>query len=554
MISPKFIPTLPPRLTHLIEFSRRKTVSLPYAFALSLCCHVVGLLLLAFLANIFYQPATTFEPVLFELLLLSERGEMSEAQAQQPERPQPDATAAEQNHFKAPHNAVSRPTYSSPPPETSSWEETSSAFAPDNLTPNPDAHNSFVAAPPLDLDIDVVPRQPQKLLPVMAPATLPMSARERSRLEKIVHKLAAKFALRDSSIEFTDKGTTYIARMRHLPAQSATTLDEIDLEISRKENGSDLTTDIRLRRLAFSHFAQFVDYWNPRVAVHADELDGRFHSNTSFTVSSNSRTQPKFRGKVTTAGFEIKSGDARPFLDEAAIFLAGLETGVQTIRVPKNVNQIAAAPDSLRQVFEEETWITFERAGAFSWHSASAPDNTPRRKLPRAPFFIIGQEKARLHVQGVINGVVLVCAENKIIIDDDLIYAASQETLAQADDYLSLVSQGDIEIAPPAITGPGDLTIHAAIFAKGEFRVTQYSRGDGKATLHLLGSLSAGSLSATEPRYATHIVFDKRFERRRPPHFPVTDKYEIVNWEEAWQIGVTKAPALGNEISASEEK
>lgn len=547
MISPKFIPTLPPRLTHLLALIRHKTVSLPHAFALSLCCHVVGLLLLAFFANIFYQPATTFEPVLFELLLLSEHGEEARVQTQKSERPQSAALVAERDYLQTPRNTVSNPTYASPSGEAST-------SAPDNLTPNPDARNSFVTPPPLDLNIDVEARQPQKLLPVMAPATLPMPARERSRLEKVVHKLATKFAPSDSSFEFTEKGKTYTARMRHLPAQSATALDEIHLEISRKENGSDLTTEIRLRRLAFSHFAQFVDIWNPRVAVHDDELDGRFHSNTSFAVSSSGRTQPKFRGKVTTAGFEIKSGDARPFLDEAAIFLAGLETGVQTIRVPKNVNQIAAAPDSLKHIFEEETWITFERAGAFSWHSASAPENLQRRKLPRAPFFIVGQEKARLHVQGVINGVVLVCAKKKIIIDDDLIYAAHQETLAQADDYLGLVSQGDIEIAPPAITGPGDLTIHAAIFAKGEFRVTQYSRGDGNAKLHLLGSLSAGTLSATEPRYATHIVFDKRFERRRPPHFPVTDKYEIVNWEEAWQIGVAKAPALGNEISASEEK
>lgn len=551
MISPKFIPTLLPRLTHLFALIRHKTVSLPHAFALSLCCHVVGFLLLAFLVNVFYKPAATFEPVLFELLLLSERGEESHVQAQKPERSQSDPSVAEENHFKTP---VSDPTPSAPPPDASSWDEVSSESAPDNLTPNPDAHNNFVTTPPLDLDIAVVPRQPQKHLPVMAPAMLPMSPRERYRLEKVVHKLAAKFAPRDSSFEFTEGGTTYTARMRHLPAPSATALDEIHLEISRKENGSDLTTDIRLRRLAFSHFAQFVDYWNPRVAVHDDELDGRFHSNTSFAVSSSGRTQPKFRGKVTTAGFEIKSGDARPFLDEAAIFLAGLETGVQTIRVPKNVNQIASAPDSLKQVFEEETWITFEREGAFSWHSASAPGNTSRRKLPRAPFFIVGQEKARLHVQGVINGVVLVCAQNKIIITDDLVYAANQETLARAEDYLGLVSQGDIEIAPPAVTGPGDLTIHAAIFAKGEFRVSHYTRGDSKAKLHLLGSLSAGSLSATEPRYATHIAFDKRFERRRPPHFPVTDKFEIVNWEEKWQIGVAKAPAPGNEFSASEAR
>jgi hypothetical protein len=85
------------------------------------------------------------------------------------------------------------------------------------------------------------------------------------------------------------------------------------------------------------------------------------------------------------------------------------------------------------------------------------------------------------------------------------------------------------------VTGPGDLEIHAAIYAKRRFIVTnEYVPED--ATLLIYGSLTAGSLSATEPRYATKIEFDPRFERIRPPGFPMTDRYEIDAWNAQWQV------------------
>ena len=114
-----------------------------------------------------------------------------------------------------------------------------------------------------------------------------------------------------------------------------------------------------------------------------------------------------------------------------------------------------------------------------------------------------------------------------IIIDDDLIYSHHPNESIQADDYLGLVSQKNIEIAPPSVTGLGDLQICAAIYAKREFRITHLF-GYGKATLYIYGSLSAGSITATEPRYATRIVFDKRLETSRPPNFPMTNHYDLV--------------------------
>ena len=128
----------------------------------------------------------------------------------------------------------------------------------------------------------------------------------------------------------------------------------------------------------------------------------------------------------------------------------------------------------------------------------------------------------------------LIYSENDIIINDDLLYAQDPET-SHSDDFLGLVSAKDIEVAAPSVTGPGDLRIYAAVLARGSFRVPNlYTRQTG--TLHIYGSLSAGSITATEPRYGTRIRFDPRFEKMRPPGFPMTNQYEIAEWDERWMV------------------
>jgi hypothetical protein len=42
-------------------------------------------------------------------------------------------------------------------------------------------------------------------------------------------------------------------------------------------------------------------------------------------------------------------------------------------------------------------------------------------------------------------------------------------------------------------------------------------------------------MSATEPRYATKIDFDKRFEYLRPASFPMTRRYEVESWDQDWE-------------------
>jgi hypothetical protein len=53
--------------------------------------------------------------------------------------------------------------------------------------------------------------------------------------------------------------------------------------------------------------------------------------------------------------------------------------------------------------------------------------------------------------------------------------------------------------------------------------------------MFIYGSLTAGSITETEPRYATKLDYDKRFEYLRPASFPMTRRYEVDSWNQDWQ-------------------
>lgn len=370
-------------------------------------------------------------------------------------------------------------------------------------------------------------------------ARLPMSQRQEKSVFKKVKSLAEKLRKSENpdTIFWHDKDQNYEMKIYHEPAKNTTGLDELVFEISTKKDSLILTNKIRMRRLAFSSYAHFIDYWDPKVAVHNDEIDGRFHTNNTFYISREKGIGPKFHGKVTSASYEVKTSGTFPIIDYESIFLGGLETGVKEINFPKSSSPITnISPLKNKRIHQlfEETWITFFREGTYSWRSKSNQEKTENPE-PLKPFYIIAEKKITLHIKGVVKGKILIYSDGDIVIDNDLSYSENPEHSFKTQDFLGLVSQRDVRIAHPSVTGPGDLKIFAAIYAKKRFRVPNLS-GNGEATLYIYGSLSAGSLSATEPRYATKVVFDKRLETQRPPNFPLTDRYEITEWDKKWTV------------------
>lgn len=367
------------------------------------------------------------------------------------------------------------------------------------------------------------------------PETVAMSETEKASLSMRLERLAADSReAHRTEAAWQQDGRRYSAVLLREPASDGSALERVIAEVSTSDRGRNLTTRVNLRRLAFSQFTQVVDTWDPMVQLHDDEIVGRFHSNSRLKLLHDASKSPKFSGKVTTAArsFDLESHARKP----ADVFEGGIETRAGRIELPRSLQPFEwAARDEDARVheFAGDTHVRFFRDGSFSWRSRNSQGAQVVPGSARFPLYLVAARGATLHVQGTVSGRVLVYSPQKIVVEGSLTYARDPREHPDSGDYIGLVSDKVVEVAPPRVTGPGDLEIDAAIFAGRRFVVSHYDYPRG-ATLRILGSLSAGSMSATEPRYATKIEYDRRFERQRPPGFPSTDRYEAADWNGEW--------------------
>jgi len=347
------------------------------------------------------------------------------------------------------------------------------------------------------------------------------------------------------SVTWQELGQTYTASFSKRPASGDMDLDQVIVEVRTEKDGEQLTTELRMKKLAFSNFGQFVHRWDPNISMHDDAMSGRFHSNTRFNLEYSRRAKPKFNDKVTTASYRV---DLSGPTSKKKIFLGGLETGVKRILMPKPKMLFpeveTGEADSQREhtVFiGSDSRLFFQQQGTVLIQSLKEASPMREIELGESPVYLMASPNAVLHVSGVVNGVVAVYSPKRIVIEGDLTYR-SFDDVNQGGDFIGLVSGRNVVVARRKVTGPGDLTVHAAIYAKSRFKISDRT-GRREGTLIVKGSVSAGTLSATEPRYATNITFDKRFENVRPPGFPVTDRYEVAAEVNGW----TRALPVGNE-------
>jgi hypothetical protein len=368
-----------------------------------------------------------------------------------------------------------------------------------------------------------------------SPESVAIDAAQLEMLDRRVTELAARLDVVTDRQEVTWRhgGQTYNATLEHVPATDAMGIDEVKVTVSTEQDGRRLSTQLGMRRLAFSSFAQFVDRWDPQVQIHDDEIDGRFHSNSDVYIARSGGVQPAFHGKVTTAQ-RINTSNSQSYVRRDEVFLGGLETRVPKIWLPR---RFLPFPDGRgdAQVHElpRDARVTFYADGSYGWTYVESAAPEKRVIIGTAPHYLVAAEKSALYLRGTVNGKVLVYSPRRIVIEDDLVYAVHPAFSADSDDYLGLVSDGNVEIAEPESTGPGNLTVHAAIFAKRSFTVRSYGT-HGLATLSVYGSVAAGSISATEPRFRTKLEFDDRLANLRPPSFPLTDRYELAAWDGRW--------------------
>jgi len=369
-------------------------------------------------------------------------------------------------------------------------------------------------------------------LPVVADVPEP----EREMLAEKLTALSVDIErMSEDGLVWEHDGQRYAATVRRVNADDSMGIENVLVSVSTEHEGSRWSTKMRMKRLAFSSFAQFVDHWDSSVQIHDDVVDGRFHSNSEIYISRTRRVQPTFRGKVTTAR-RVNTSNSERFVRRDEVFLGGLETRVPRIDVPAQfvaLDAVEGVPAERVHRFDDDARIVFYVDGSFGWALIEGGEPMQRVALSDEPHYLLGGEDVTLQVSGIVNGKVLVYAPHDIVIADDLLYADHPRFDPDADDFAGLVADRNVVIGASRLTGPGDVTVHAAIYAKRRFLVRHFNSGGGY-TLRVFGSLAAGSLSPTEPRFKTRLEFDPRLEDARPPGFPVTDRFEVVEWDGAW--------------------
>jgi hypothetical protein len=242
-----------------------------------------------------------------------------------------------------------------------------------------------------------------------------------------------------------------------------------------------------------------------------------------------------FNGKVTVAGADVRAeGPGR--LNRREMFPAGIETRVRRIGLPSRSAAFddGSVPADRVHRIAHDSLLTFHADGTFDAHAVASGTADQRGTLGADPFYVVAEEGVDLHVRGVVNGKVLVYSREDIVIVDDLLYFADPRAPG-ADDYLGLVAERSVAIDEPEVTGPGDLEVHASIYARTRFAVRN-ARSRRSGTLIVYGSVTAGTVSVTEPRFATRIEFDERLTTMRAPGFPLSDRYELDSAAGEWRV------------------
>ena len=506
--------------------------------------HGVVLALLSFVSVRHAPPSTGESPLIMAELVtaLDATAALTRAPTDAAERPL-DRAVEEPRPAEPPAPLEPRPamrpaepatTAPAPEPEPEPQHEVEPAAAPAPPEHVVEVLEEPPAAPTVaEAATDEAP--PAEVTPAGGPSRA-LASREQRAVQRKLSSWTGRFSAEepDATLRWRDDGQEYTAVLKKLPAADAMGLERLVVELTTERDGERLVTELRMNRVAFSNFAQFIDRWDPDVQIHDDLIDGRFHSNTEVLVSRSGSVKPVFTGKVTLAVGDIRT-EGPGFLNRRTMFPAGIETSVRRIVLPPRAATFepGAVPVERLRRFERDSLITFNADGTFD-ASPLAGGEPVHGALGEEPFYLVGGADAALHVRGTVNGKVLVYSPHEIVVVDDVRYADDPRAQG-ATDYLGLVAERNVEIDEPEVTGAGDLEIHASIYARNRFLVRNFmSRRSG--TLLIYGSVAAGSVSATEPRFATRIEFDDRLTTMRAPGFPMSDRYELDSASNEWRV------------------
>ena len=398
-----------------------------------------------------------------------------------------------------------------------------------------------VAVEPVNLNPVPILREEYSIGLATLAVQAPMAEVERTTLEAAVNHIAAELPEWTDPAEplyWQDGERDFEIRIEHHEPATATSLERAILEITTEVDGLSLSARVPVKRMAFSHFAQVVDRWDPTITLSGDRIVGRFHSNSELWVDAGRGSKPLVTGPASVAGRVNMVGAGK----REQVFADGLETRAPRLDLPREPfpwREVAGGGERTH-VIHRDARVVFMGEGGYRWYSLEDPGHSGQVQPDSFPWLIVADEGVVLQVEGEVSGSVLVYSPKRIQVTGSLTYARDPREEAGSPDFLGLVSDANVEIAPPSVTGPGSINLFASVYAGRQFRVRNYRASNG-GKLEIVGSVTAGSLSATEPRFTTHLEFDRRLEDTRPAWFPLTGRYLLDGPAPDWTIQMVTA-------------
>ena len=158
-------------------------------------------------------------------------------------------------------------------------------------------------------------------------------------------------------------------------------------------------------------------------------------------------------------------------------------------------------------------------------------------------------------MSGVLNGQITVVSgessglgSGNVYVTDDITYSSAPMVYAgnniytptSSTDMLGILATNNLIIANTT-ANQSNICIDASIFcAQGGVQAEDLLNIGNHGQIFLRGGVIAAKEEkvvkiendGTFKGFKKHVVFDERFLLTIPPHFPFTDKYEIVSWHE----------------------
>lgn len=299
-----------------------------------------------------------------------------------------------------------------------------------------------------------------------------------------------------------------------------------------------------LRRVSWARYALWYDQEVSKLwIVPGERFDGRVYSRPLMHFHDSnlgSKGQVHFYDKVWTGASTIEkaSSSVNPIFDKGIVYNASVETMASVL-----FSDLLSDAGSGGLVLEGVTTISVSGSTMTITNSRKGWSNKavalPANGMVYVKTSISGTTSTRIGDLTVsalngLNGRLTLVAENDIKIINHVRYASNPQTNPTSDDALGLIAKRSVVVQTSA---PNNLDVYAHIICTtGGFGVADYNTGSARGTLTVFGGLvnqirnAVGTTGGTG--YLKNYIFDKRFTKNPPPHYPVlTDELEWENWE-----------------------